>query len=136
MRERCQVRRRVPLMESLQHFADAAVQSCPFGGTQLLVDGFPDQCMGEPVPPRRARVADEDLAAQGRPEDVEQRVRSEPTRPASRSANSPFSRSTSDVRSSVVCTSLGWRSSISAIRYSQMALSVPENSATKRSGSA
>src|SRR5439155_903044 len=43
MRERCQVRRRVHLMESLQHFADAPVQSCPFGGTQLLVDGFPDQ---------------------------------------------------------------------------------------------
>ena len=35
----------------------------------------------------------------------------------------------------MLCTSLGWRSSISAIRYSPIALSVPENSATKRSGS-
>src|SRR5882724_1504367 len=80
MRERCQLRRRVHLVESLQHFADAAVQSCPFGGTQLLVDGFPDQCMGEPIPPRRARVGDEDFAPQGRPEDLEQRVGSEPAR--------------------------------------------------------
>ncbi len=79
MRERCQVRRRIHLVERLERFADAPVQSRPFGGTQLLVDGFPDQCMGEPVPPRRARVADEDLAPQGRPEDLEQRIGSEPT---------------------------------------------------------
>ena len=80
MREGCQVRDRVHLVESLQHLADAPVQPRPLGGPQLLVDGFPDQGMREAVPPRRAQVGDEYLAPQRRPEDLEQRVGSEPTR--------------------------------------------------------
>src|SRR3989449_886933 len=78
----------------LRPIAYAPVQSCPFGGTQPLVDGFPDQRVGEPVPPRRARVADEDLAPQGRPEDLEQRIGSEPAR----ALQSPESELASDDR--------------------------------------
>src|SRR3989442_493199 len=36
--------------------------------------------MGEPVPPRRARIADENIAPQRGTEDLEQRIGVEPTR--------------------------------------------------------
>jgi hypothetical protein len=63
------------------------------------------------------------------------RIRSEPERPVSRSASSPSTRSSREVRNSRSWTSPGWRSSISASRYSATVRSLPENSATNRSGS-
>ena len=53
----------------------------------------------------------------------------------SKSASSPFTRSSTEVRSSSRRTSCGCRSSTSASRYSATVRSLPENSAANRSGS-
>ena len=55
--------------------------------------------------------------------------------PVSRSASSPFTRSSTEVRSSSRRAGSLWRSSTSASRYSATVRSLPENSAANRSGS-
>ena len=136
----------------------------PVTGRLQVPDGVGGlACSGEPAAASRcsAGISAGQRAAQFQPEQVgEQVVVAEPgplgverhhervgvlqvqqdpfrarAAPVSRSASSPLTRSSREVRSSRRCTSGGWRSSISAIRYSATVRSLPENSATNRSGS-